>query len=326
MIPGAQPTETSFLRQLVHLGFPRDLPAAYRLQETVDMVAATVDPEDRTTPSLVPALLRRAAGRLLGTAASAAEVSSYVAAVRVRLPAGEDLLPAGPAERTVCAALAAERDDLPIAGAPKMEIMMVLAVEMLRDLALSDDELDELFASAERLRESWASAAPSVEFVTGDGSASGPAGPRTISGRYLYALVRRDQSTKSRLEAELNRLRSGADLVVLDNAFDVAVERMFANERDDGDIVGFLAAVRRRYELDDDSLPTVEAEALIKRSLGQRVQVPPMSLSVDLDIRCGIFMGVMDELGLPDCELRESIAEAERRAVAAGHQPTVFAG
>jgi hypothetical protein len=325
MIPDSQHTETSYLRELVRSGFPRDVEAAYRLQETVDAVAATVTSQGRTTPSLVPALLRLAAGRLLGTAAGADDVSRYVAAVRARLPAGEDLLPTGSAERTVCAALAAERDDLPVAGAPRMEIMMVLAVEMLRDLALSDNELDELFTCAERLRDSLAAAQP-VEFVTGDGSASGPAGPRTISGRYLYALVRRDQSTRRRLEAELNRLRSGADLVVLDNAFDVAVERMFANERDDGDIVGFLAAVRRRYGLDDDSLPAAEAEALIKRSLGQRVQVPPMSLSVDLDIRCGIFMGVMDELGLADCDVRESIAEAERRAIVAGHQPSVFAG
>jgi hypothetical protein len=52
------------------------------------MVAATVLSEDRTTPSLVPALLRQAVGRLLGTAASADEVSIYVAAVRTRLPAG----------------------------------------------------------------------------------------------------------------------------------------------------------------------------------------------------------------------------------------------
>ena len=120
--------------------------------------------------------------------------------------------------------------------------------------------------------------------------------------------MRLDEATANRLQAELGRLRSDDDLVVFDEAFDVAVDRMFAHERDDLGILRFLTAVRRRYQLDDDGMPIPEAEALIRRSLGQRVQVPAMSVSAELGIKGAVFMGVMHELGLSDGEIRASIA------------------
>jgi hypothetical protein len=145
--------------------------------------------------------------------------------------------------------------------------------------------------------------------------------PRTLLGRSLRATVLRQPDEHARVQAELRRT-GWVDLEAMcDAAFRAAVRRYFRPEAAARDIPPFVQDVQNNGYL--STFPRLEAEAMIRRCLGEEVDVSGIDIELATSIQVLTFVAVNDARRSSERELDRWICEIEDAVFAAGYSPTL---
>ncbi|MEU5531462.1 hypothetical protein ABZ744_31465 [Micromonospora chersina] len=142
--------------------------------------------------------------------------------------------------------------------------------------------------------------------------------PRTLMGRFLLASMLRHKSESDRLSARFNNFGSLASAHVMIAAFEIAVGHLFEPEVDLEEISIFVSDMRRGFGSD---VPSLETEALIRHMLGEDVVIGDLSVKTKTAAMIFTLMAWADLQQRDETKVTHLVCEAERRALARGHQP-----
>jgi hypothetical protein len=147
-------------------------------------------------------------------------------------------------------------------------------------------------------------------------------GPRTVYGNYLRAYSLRQADRRREMLAELDRKGWDDSIPVLETAFDLAVNRLFRPDSDLAEITAFVAGVRDAFGA--KNVPALEAEAIIRESLGEDTQTDDIDGDVYFTIKVLVICGVVDVLKYTESQIDELLVEAERQVAAEGYRPATL--
>jgi hypothetical protein len=122
--------------------------------------------------------------------------------------------------------------------------------------------------------------------------------------------------------AELDRKGWDDAGVILDTTFDLAVNRLFRPDSDLPEITAFVAEVRAAFGA--QNVPALEAEAVIRDSLGEDAPVDDIDGEVYVTIKVAVVCGVVDVLKYTESQIDELLVEAERQVAAEGYRPATL--
>src|SRR5215472_878728 len=140
--------------------------------------------------------------------------------------------------------------------------------------------------------------------------------PRTTVGRWLLALLLKDDQERIRLASQLNGGKKGwnkDEAAVMQAACDVAVQHYFGSEYDIRQITEEVAFLRRA-DLDSDKTPhgQLEMEAVIRHALGETaVDVSGINAQAAFEIQGAIIYLISLRLGWKEPQVVQLITEAE---------------
>ncbi|MER7168352.1 hypothetical protein ABT336_20085 [Micromonospora sp. NPDC000207] len=136
---------------------------------------------------------------------------------------------------------------------------------------------------------------------------------RTPLNDMIRALARRDLDTVDALAVEIGQLGVADGLRLVGAAFAVAVHRHFGPDATPTDVSAFVAGARDLYP-DDESLPRLEMEGLIRAALGEYDLVDNIPAETALGAELFILGHLLITTPLTPTELDEFMAEAEELA------------
>ncbi len=134
------------------------------------------------------------------------------------------------------------------------------------------------------------------------------AGPRSLEGRWLRALVLGHPRQEARLSARIERRAEAVTVALVDRAFVAAVTHHFAPDADLREIAATVRGMRETY---GESIPLLETEALIRRALGEDVSAHFLEDRLGLVTRATVLMGLADLWADDIVAVNTVIAEAE---------------
>lgn len=142
--------------------------------------------------------------------------------------------------------------------------------------------------------------------------------PATLAGHWLRATALRQHETRRRLVAELKKTGFVGAPEFLLAAFQLAVTRRFTFDQDVRDITEFVKQLR--YCFGADNVPLMETEAMIRDALGEAVSLDGIAYKKSVELMGLVFVGVADDLDLPDDEIDGLLIKAELVVDSQGHQ------
>jgi hypothetical protein len=124
-------------------------------------------------------------------------------------------------------------------------------------------------------------------------------GPRTVNGKMLGALARRDDAgfTHWRAEMNQNEMEQGRLYAMCYGAFREAVELRFPVDYDPRDVTRFLSQPYVPL-WEGARLPFLEADALIRSALGETGLVGGIPSDLVGEIRMQLFVYLVEDLSL----------------------------
>lgn len=138
-------------------------------------------------------------------------------------------------------------------------------------------------------------------------------------GKYLRASMLRHESERLALGARMDKEFSSLDSQqVMATAFEVAVARWFEPGVDLRKISIFVADMRRAFGPD---VPSLEAEALIRKALGEQVTTDDIAMRERVGTFILTLMTVADFRGREEVEVDSILTEAERAVFEQGLHP-----
>ncbi len=158
-----------------------------------------------------------------------------------------------------------------------------------------------------------------------DARPDGPApagGPRTLFGAFLRASCLRQTARRQEMLAELNRKGWDDSNMVLGTTFDLAVNRLFRPDSDLREITAFVSEVQAAFGA--QNIPALEAEAIIRDSLGEDAPVDDIDGRLYSTIKVVLICGVTDVLKYTERQADELLVEAERQVAAEGYHPATL--
>jgi hypothetical protein len=104
----------------------------------------------------------------------------------------------------------------------------------------------------------------------------------------------------------------------LSAAFQLAARKRFAYDEDIRNITDFIKELRYRFGA--ENVPLMETEAMIRDALGEDVSLDGIAYKKSLELKGLVFVGVADNLDLPDDEIDALITKAELIVDSQGHR------
>lgn len=147
--------------------------------------------------------------------------------------------------------------------------------------------------------------------------------PENPAGKMVRAVALHDAEKMQEAVALLNASSGWENAIsIFDEAFKLAAEEMFSTTHDIRVISRWVREAAPQEKEDRHLMPLMEAEAMIRRALGEDIDTSDIPGRTVGNIRFLVIEGIARDSRWTKDEIDAFVVEAEKRARACGFQPT----